>query len=1113
MQNLSRTLLNTLLLCALSVWGAGCDDAGSPGNSDTGTGGTGGDAAPDEGPGGTGGTGGVEGKPCFGDEECLADEYCAPQEAGLDRCEEGCRLDPDNCDEGTHCDETHACADDPCMQDEDCPDPTTYCRDPGDNGSCEPGCRTDDDCDLAETGHDQVCDTSVDPRICIPLIPCCGADACTMESACEGTPVAEALSCDLLRCDDRCDENGDEDCEPGFYCNDSDICQEGCRDDLDCPEDQVCNDKHECEEEECDDHADCPDTHFCDEDGTCHEGCRDDDACPGGECVEGVCVEERCGPDSPCPDGQHCNPDGACEDDCQGHVDCPEGEFCDPDGACIVGCRDDSWEENDSLEAFDGEDPPAFLEMPGANADGFSVLTVESANDEPTKLCTNPPEAVAADFYGVTLPQANRMRIELHFDENDGNLNLRLHGGDLMDPLVRDGLDNPEAIEYPDIGADNNADDYFIEVYADGDLGNEIPYELTVVMGEGACFPDRFDNHVPDDARPVEGRLLDERGLRICAGEEDWFRAALDAGNGIQAVVCTPAGSDPLQVRLYSADRVMRADFGNPNAEAGAGVEAGNEVCYTAEIAEGIIDQGGDWFVDVEGADRDAQADYRIRIEVFGDFECPPENDEEAGPNNGNDEVGGATNLDDIDEINDGGMLIADDPQLVPDGRAICLAGDIDWFCMTVGDNDRITAEVSCDDLAGQADVQVTDAGGNPIGQPGSCVGGGASAAASGQAAEGGVYCISVTGVAAAQGAYDLTVTRAPPADRICGADMDEPPRNDAPGNATEMAAVPDSDGTRFQHTTGFICDPDGMDGDHDWYSFPVASANSTVCVMLDGFDNAQSNLDMEVYIDEQLAGGMNCPCGAGEECIRGRCRTHRAGGAARGDRQDVEDVFLTRNVVGERNGGHLVKVFLGSRADEQPYTITASVIPDAEPGGECPEDVYEPNGANDMPAQLGDGEKALCDMWVCEAPDDDGRRDVDRYSITVPAGQDRTVAIEYLNMVEGRLFLQTENDSADPMDIFAGLRASQAAFGNFQCINIQSSVTPQDVVITVEANLIDPGDPGPYRVDYALRVVDTDLGEDPAGECERLGAPPQDACPDGQVIGDACWPTAILPD
>ncbi len=93
------------------------------------------------------------------------------------------------------------------------------------------------------------------------------------------------------------------------------------------------------------------------------------------------------------------------------------------------------------------------------------VLLVESENSELTKLCDDPPELVAADFYGVTVPQAQRVRVELGFDHNLGNLNLRLHGAEVgADPIAADGLDNPETIEFPLLGDVRDEASYFIEV-------------------------------------------------------------------------------------------------------------------------------------------------------------------------------------------------------------------------------------------------------------------------------------------------------------------------------------------------------------------------------------------------------------------------------------------------------------------------------------------------------------------------------------------------------------------------------------------------------------------------------------------------------------------------
>ena len=1104
MENLSRTLLNALLLCALAVWGSGCDDStpGGGGDPDEGAGGAGGDAMVEQDTGG----GGNKPETCFDDTGCADSDYCdlsAGNATGT--CEEGCRLDPDNCEAGQHCDASHECVDDPCMADADCPD-AQYCRNPGAEGECVDGCRDGGECPLAGSGHDQACDTAADPHECVPLIPCCADDgSCTATVSCEGTPSAAALSCDGLACDRFC-PGGDADCDAASqFCNDDGICQDGCQEGVDeaCPPDEVCNDKHECEPRPCDEDNPCPDGHYCDDDGTCHQGeCGDDAQCEGDDqCIDNVCQGPDCDEvDNPCPDGQFCNAGGNCQDDCQDDADCDPGEFCSDEGPCAVGCRDDSWEDNDDIGIFEGDDADSFfLDLPAAGADGFRRLLVDSDNDEPTKICSDPPEMVGADFYGVTVPQVNRMRVELSFDANLGNLNLRLHGAEVgEDPIASDGLDNPESIEFPPLNDDRNEADYYIEVY--GDVGEEVPYELLVIVGPGACFPDGLEpNDGPDEATEI-GSPYANAALRVCAGDEDWFVMELGQNDGLEIEVCTAPGSGDVEIAVYEQDKIDRADFGNPNFRSGAGEDREGETCYRIQEAEnGNIDVAGSWYIRVEGGNNDDQADYRISVTRLGGDECPDEAGELQGAA-GNNEIAGALDLGDIDP---------DEEQAIPGERALCPANDVDWFCFPAEESDALEAWLDCDGVVGgSASIRITDEGGNLQGGAGSC-GGAADSRARAVAGGDGTYCIQVAGVGVAQGPYVLNVLREPVGEGLCAVDDDEPPRNDTAASATEMAAVPGHDNTRFEHNSGVMCDPG--DEDVDWYSFPVASARSSVCVMLDRFDNDRANLDLEVFRDAAVDGGMMCPCAEGLECVRGRCSAPRAGGEA-SSRYDVERVFLSRGVVGADSGDHLARVYRGGDGADQSYTIIASIIPDpAGPGEACPDDIHEPN--DDAPEQLGDGEKALCDMWICEAPDRDSPRDVDTYEITVPGGQDRTVLIEF--GVEGRLFMYTEVPPPDPDDIFSGLRLSEANAGQFQCINVRASGTPQAVTVRVEPNLISDDDNN-NRVDYTLRVVDTDLEANASGACELLGGPPNGACPDDDpydFAGTGCWQTAILPD
>ncbi len=1105
---MQRLTFRALLVCALAVWGAGCDDStgsGGGGGEDA-TGGAGGDSGTDNemGPGGNVETDAepppvCEGE-CFDDGECGDGQYCFFEEGdAIGCCTAGCRLDPDSCDDGFHCEEaSRECVEDPCTSDDDCAD-TEYCAEPGDNGHCEEGCRDGGACPVHEMGYDQACNT--ESRECEPLIPCCTqAGLCETSFTCDGQQIPELATCiDGLQCDVSCEADSDCGEDASVFCLDSGVCGPGCReeDPSSCPPEQVCV-KGDCVEAPCENDEECPDAGYCDDDGTCHQGCRDNDGCPGEQqCIDHECQEEPpCEGDDDCEAPQYCL-EGGCVDLCEGNEDCPDGFFCNEEGRCEAGCRDDANEDDDV------QDDAVEMECGGVNGDGFRLCSaVTDENDEPLGLCSDDNGNEPIDWHHVRLEQAERMQITLtHPAEN--NMVLTLNGVEVGDAIVVDSLDDVKVIEFPEVNDVRNAADYYISVSGAGS-DPRAEYELNVVIGDGACFPDPRDldgnDNTPANAFEVEVNPFHAAGV-ICAGDEDWFLLDLAQNDGLDIEVLAAPGADELDVQVFSQAAVDNINFpANPNFVADAPMMIAEGTQYAINVPRNAdINVAGNWYVRVKGHDAQNLARYAIDIFVDGGMECP---DEAGEP--GNDAIEGAVDLN--DEFGDGGAIPADEDHTR--GAAVCPQGDNDWYCFSAGANESFEAWLDCDGFLGEARIEFTDDGGNAVGQGATCSDGGAEARASVRAndEDNQTLCVRVSGGVAGSGEYTLNFRRAE-ALLGCDNDVDEPPSNNNAAAATAMTPVAGAPaGTRFEHNSGLICEENGPDP--DWYSFPVAEARSSVCVMLEGFDNDQGNIDEYLFRDAENLNAERCnngACGPGLDCVRGRCIAHRPNGA--GDTgYDVEAMFLPRAVLGDENGQHLVKVARSDDSDSlQPYTVTASVIPDSA-GGDCPADIYE---AED-PYPLGDGQKALCDMWACAEGDSN---DADNYTIRIPPNQDRTVLIEF-PASEGRLFLYTENDNADPDDLFGGFRASEAVAGGFQCINVRASAAGGEVRLTVEASFIQD-DGGNNRVDYTLRVVDTDLDENPAGECELLGAPDLGACPadDPHDLGAfGCWQAAALP-
>ncbi len=185
-------------------------------------------------------------------------------------------------------------------------------------GVCRTPCEAQEDCPDGEA-----CQVSV--GLCLPAVSVtCNPDACPEGTVCppdggvECVPVIEGLC------------ESDDDCDFGFYCEDSECVSRAGEVVQTCAADAECGPLMTCQ--------------F----GVC-VGCLDDLQCGlGGKCVLGTCVVAELGPAGECltlecADGSRCNPfSGVCEPTCELDDDCDEGQICAPVlNQCIAdfGCE------------------------------------------------------------------------------------------------------------------------------------------------------------------------------------------------------------------------------------------------------------------------------------------------------------------------------------------------------------------------------------------------------------------------------------------------------------------------------------------------------------------------------------------------------------------------------------------------------------------------------------------------------------------------------------------------------------------------------------------------------------------------------------------------------
>lgn len=1100
------------------AFGAGCDD-GVPTPADMlpgGEGGNGNEMGPEGGMGGDGGDMGM-GTPCFDESECPTGQYCdIPEGAFSGECRQGCN-DNSDCADGDECNtDTHACETPPCTGDSDCPE--GRCDMAADPPACvDSECSTIRPCELDENGRSQQCNEAGE---CEALFACCseaGDCSVALDGACEGTQLVDALSCEPNPCGEPC-PGGDVDCGPNQFCSPNDgLCQDGCRlEEGSCPEGQSCDeDTRQCVEVPCIEPGDCGLAYqYCDEDNqVCTDGCGTDDDCPGDFiCQVGRCVDpgDICDPQEepdPCGDGQYCHvASGTCLDNCVNHADCADGEVCNPDGECVAGdCRDDIGEggepNNDVATATE-------IELGAPDPDGYRAGSIEGR-----VLCGDD-----VDFFSVTVDQGERIRVRLYVEDEDDDLNMRLSGDAVgPDPIVAATGDSPEQIIFPDVGIVNNGTTYYIEVYAGIARDNGINYrvEVLVAPAESPCFPDALDlgdgDDDPENANAI-GDRYNNADLNVCGpGDADWFRVAMERDSGIRIEVITAGNAPPMSINMSSESRINNPGGGGPQYTDVVAEDRAGRVAYVMEIVEGTAAFSNEpWFIRVQSTDNEAVPDYEINIVVSGGPECVDDGYEE------NDDVADGTDLAALPGVGENGEVPYSEDGIevpAPDANSLAICSfDDDYYCLDLENGDRLEAWAQSDAVAGEVRVRLVNNEGRPAGADGLLVGEMADPIpAELLGAVEGRYCVVVDGQGAARGPYRLWVRRVAVAN-LCEEDPELGMPNDTPRQATRMVDIGVNDGApnrRFEYRNGLICGDD-----QDWYTFPVDQRRSRVCVMMEGFQHAVADLDMQLYRDNAAAGGQNCnanrDCDPGNFCIANRCQ---ASIGESDSESNAEQISINKRIIGNNNGDYLVRVHRGSGNGDSAYNVLATVTPEDQV---CPPD-WQENGGNDNENQatnIGRGQASICDTWLC------GDDDEDWYTFTVPAGQDRTILIEFANQDDGRAFIDIRGEELDPVfPDFGGFRASQEPQGDHQCINLRGGAEDQVITMRVTANqVLEDGDD---RLDYSMVIVPTNLdGLDPGnpnsvrehqGECVNLGADDLGSCPFEDPFDDSCWPFMFL--
>ena len=1093
---------------------------------------------------------------CLRDNDCNADEFCLREGSGRGECTVGCR-DDESCAVGEVCDpDTRDCRLAPCETDADCRDATTYCAD---NGDCLPGCRQDpDNCEPnPENGRFTSCDS--DTRTCLDIVVCCGADdSCSevRDGACDGQALIGAQACAQDPCGEVCENDSDCGDDLGRFCNTDDgLCRNGCRlnDPLSCAEGQVCDPATRiCEDIRCGMDSDCPDNRYCDfrsGQGLCALGCRGDESCEANErCEDNVCVQV-CNPNDPesCPEGQYCNELNRCADLCATHEDCAEGQFCDPvTKQCLLGCRDD---EGDDGEPNDVRMQATVIPLTQPDADG-----VQFGSFDQRVLCDNNP-----DVYRVNVGPGKRIRVTLTYDlagapgfSLEGESGSCGSAGDCADLIQWSCDDNArvcvapvqsmsptglEAIlEYPPLPETNTGRDivrddtaYYITVEPTVDQRFQYRIDVAVADATASCFPDPRELGAGDDIRSNGTDIIVGGGRTeysvtgtACGSDTDWFKIELSPNDGLQ-IDLRKLGGEDLDLYLIAANQNQGAPIGSTSNP--------NDFPYLQALNSNAFLPGGEWHLGIRSKDGGTGA-YELDVVHSASNPC-------SGVDQG-DTVADAEAITPMaDMVYEVGDAINQNTQICNEGAR----GDVDYFCFEASADERLDAwlfTLEATATPGEVAVQFTDLSGNLLGSEAvSTLDTENPDKARYIGTQAGTYCARVAGVDGGDGNYRLFINRVSSSGGQCALDIaEEVRRNDRSTSAVTLDEDPNVPGA-YNFGEGYICDL--MGSDEDWYTFNVPESRANICVIAQGFSGQRADVDLAVYPSGEadrinctaqgqltcdnyvdpttgMQGAGACVPGSGAQANQSYCTAYKSRSFSR---YDFEMVHINRSETADVSGDFYVRVTHRDET-EGPYTLAVNVSPNTD---DCNDDRFESNDTRESAKFLGSGETAMCGSWICQ-----GERTLssgDWFELDVPAGEDRTVIVDF-PQTEGRLLAILQgSDRMDGTGMImegSGYAESRFSSGGRQCFLVKGGTETQPVQLHLYAGSIGApvALPSNNRIDYAVRVLPTDLDIDSTGQCNqgREGAP-QAACGLWEtwmtgILGrsqpDNCWPVIALP-
>ena len=309
---------------------------------------------------------------------------------------------------------------------------------------------------------------------------------------------------------------------------------------------------------------------------------------------------------------------------------------------CIRDSVDDAQEENDSLSTARPLPPSA-----------VNRLAICAGDD---------------DYVAVDVPAGRTLTVTAEFTHASGDLDLALLSVSGAMVSSSTGTGDSETVSVTAVTAAR----YVARIY--GYRGAENGYSLSITLtGGSACGDDPFEDN--DSLAAATPSSPGSRSGRICAGDPDFFRWTLAAGQTLSTELTFIHASGDLDLRLYNAQ--------------GAVVASSTLTSDTERISHPIL-TAGVYTLEVYGWQNAANS-YALDAAVSAPPLC----------------------ADDATEPNDSAATM----RIAPSGPAqfrICPFND-DWFTLALTGGETITATISFTHSLGDLDLRLYNADGSSV--------------------------------------------------------------------------------------------------------------------------------------------------------------------------------------------------------------------------------------------------------------------------------------------------------------------------------------------------------------------------------------------------------------